>query len=348
MSPEERERLVNRIMSGRLRFRRGGRSYVIERATPAILYDADCYAEENTEDLAFQGWVTKKNVVDILVARGLWAAESTKNLEELEKAVEDLKVDLYVQFLDTPKADAIRKRISLTRAKQAEMLGRRHQLDHITVEGYADQLRQQYILAETLYENGTRLFKDIAHADYNLLNAAQDAVLENRLSTPAFRELARTDPWRSFWNTDKKVYDFPSCLMSEDQRMLIAYSKMYDQIHENPDAPAEGVINDDDAVDGWLIQNRRNNDKSKAAKQVDTVIGGRHKNADEVFVVAKSQEAANNIHAGNDAKAQVIKAQRSATIKKYGKIKETHLPDNVLKAQQQVAEKLTGQTRKER
>ena len=68
------------------------------------------------------------------------------------------------------------------------------------------------------------------------------------------------------------------------------YSKLYDGAYEHPECPEDSVIQDDDMFDGWMIFQRRKREKSKTAKQVDSVIGAKQREAEELFIPSPNQD----------------------------------------------------------
>ena len=104
---------------------------------------------------------------------------------------------------------------------------------------------------------------------------------------------------------------------------------MYDNIAESPDSPSEDVLEDDDMLDGWLLIQRREREKDKKEKSVESVIGNQKiSGADEVFVAAKSQEDIDRINQLNDMQAAIVREQRLSQIKSSdGGVKHQDLDD---------------------
>ena len=67
---------------------------------------------------------------------------------------------------------------------------------------------------------------------------------------------------------------------------------MYDNIYENPEAPAEEVIADDDLLDGWLITTKRKRDKEREESFMNTNVEMNSKlgSAGEIIIPASSKE----------------------------------------------------------
>lgn len=104
---------------------------------------------------------------------------------------------------------------------------------------------------------------------------------------------------------------------------------MYDSAYEHPECPPDNVFEDDDMFDGWMITQKRENEKNRNKNRTEKMLEGKKLNkAGEVFLVANSQEEAQNIYNLNDANSRNIIRERNNIIKDGSNIVEdTQLPD---------------------
>ena len=65
---------------------------------------------------------------------------------------------------------------------------------------------------------------------------------------------------------------------------------MYSKIYEHPECPEDAIIEDDDALDGWMLNQQKENKKQKMEKGVDNLLGKKGQKAQEVFLMAKNEE----------------------------------------------------------
>jgi hypothetical protein len=71
------------------------------------------------------------------------------------------------------------------------------------------------------------------------------------------------------------------------------------------DCPSEKVIEDDDCLDGWFIVQQRKRDKDKKQQEVDDMITNpKIANSQEIYVVTKDHESAQEIYGLNDPMAR--------------------------------------------
>ena len=169
------------------------------------------------------------------------------------------------------------------------------------------------------------------------------------LSDNQVRELARNEPWKSLWivreNSKSKLFNTSDDSdLTYNQKNLIVWSQMYDNIQESLDCPNKDVIEDDDMLDGWFIIQSKKRDQEKAEKELENnTQSDKIKNASEVFVIAdKNENDIDRINSMNNIHAQNIKQQRDAMIQKHGVVHQGNLPDERLRRQMQATNALRG------
>ena len=85
---------------------------------------------------------------------------------------------------------------------------------------------------------------------------------------------------------------------------------MYDNIFESPECPPDDVIQDDDALDGWLIVQRRKREEDQKRSAAENIIGNsKISNADEVFIMT-DPSSAKDVNQLNDPIARANQKSR--------------------------------------
>ena len=142
---------------------------------------------------------------------------------------------------------------------------------------------------------------------------------QNKTSQEKLRELARTSPWRIIWSNSNKIpkeaFGIEVNEFTEEQSMLIEWTRLYDNIAESPDAPIDRIIQNDYALDGWLIKEKRKRDKERSNERLDG-LANKHQGADEVYIVARSKEEREQIYSLNSGQAEFNVKKRMDEIKK--------------------------------
>lgn len=342
---------VYRIISGEIIVETSSGTFKLLQPNLVTRLEAASVYESALKEYRFNEWITKRQCLNKLVKSGLCTRDIDNNLKEIEKRIEDLKVKLYESLLRPKEHKSIREQLKKVKDKQQELLNTRHMFDHLTLEGFAEMAKRQHILFKTVVNlDGSPLWESKDDVDSLLLENIAHRAYEQILSSTEIRRLARNEPWRSYWNVNKaNPFGKPSVELTDEQRTIIMYSKMYDSIYEHPEAPPDNVINDDDLCDGWLIKQRREGEKKKTEKQLKKNNKKRNANldrADEVFLVAQGEseeernEDARQINSLNSFEGVMIKKQREATIKRKGGVAvDAHFQDRKVQMQQQSNQK---------
>ena len=308
------EKSLYRILQGRLRLVLGDLVlYVYEPDAQLVEESYDIY-DESYKQAYFRGCYLQKDLLDILVKNDLWSPFYEKQSKKLEKDIEDLKVDIYKTFYDKRKVKSLKFQIRSKERQMTDYVMKKHALDHASCEGVASFARSIWLISQT-----TKL-KDGSHYMWDKfpISIIMDHYSSDQLGSGVIRRIARTDPWRTMWYAGKKNIDIfgkPAYQLTRDQLSLCSYSSMYDNVHENPEAPDEKVIEDDDCLDGWFIVQRRKHKKDKKQQEIDDMINNpKIKNSQEIFVVARDQQAANEIYDLNDPVAKATVHNRKQAI----------------------------------
>jgi len=169
------------------------------------------------------------------------------------------------------------------------------------------------------------------------------------LSESKIRELARTEPWRTLWQLNSsetfKLFSNNGRELSHDQKNLLVWSTMYDNVQESMDCPTEDVINDDDMLDGWFLIQTKKRKEEKSSNELDN-MNPKIANSQEVYIMANSQEDRQRIDNLNSREANFIKKQRSDIIKQKGDASQLDFQDEKLKMGRQQTEGIRRQFRR--
>lgn len=194
----------------------------------------------------------------------------------------------------------------------------------IRLSGYASFVKHYYLLSRSIYLGDKRV-----ENDFPILNRVSNFLIGNAVTGEQFRELARTDPWRGYWSICKEnVFGKCPTQLTEDQRILSGFSRMYDSIYESCDVPQDEIIDCDDALDGWMIKQKRERLKSQNSKIIEKMTG--NVKGDEVFLIAKNKQHAKKINEMNDTSARIIKRQRESLVKRKGLAVDMEFADKQL------------------
>ena len=315
MDSNERELYASRIMAGKIGIKIDGKTHFISVPDPYDKYVAQEIFFSSKRDAGFHGIFTEEDVQDIMIQKNLWTDDEQDELEGLPKRIENLKVALYESMMKEKIFKATRKTLDKEKKRHEELSAKKTSMNNFTQTGVANTIKLQYLLYTSIvnkkgeYKYDGDEFWDEEH---KVIEDIFKTYLSAQVREEVIRELARTEPWRSYWGaakTEGSVFGKSASELNAEQRSLINWSKFYDSIQEHMEAPTDEVIQDDDLLDGWLILQNRKREREKLEKEVDKKIG-KNKGAQEVYVMADSQEHADKIHSLNNPMARNIVKQR--------------------------------------
>ena len=306
------------------------KKYKIVYPDMSLKYEAEVYAAECYDEHKFSDWIYEDNIVDYLVDAGLWNYDGDSQLKKIETQIEDHKVDLYQNFLNPPKQKQVRKNLTSLKKTYNKLYNTRHSLDSLTPYGYAELLKHQYILIHSIYTlKNNRLFKSTKNINYQKLNEISNILAEYTIDIEVFRKIARSDIWKNYWSANKDhIFDKAAINWTDEQRTLVVLTKMYDNAYEHPECPVDSVFEDDDMFDGWMIYQRRENEKLRSKNRTEKLLEGKNLDkANEVYIMASSKEEAQSIYSLNDNTGMNIIKERNQILVPGKEIKESDLPD---------------------
>lgn len=321
--------LIHRIASGRLYFDHKGGSYVFLQPSCDLKYRAELIYQNYIEENKYSFSWFKENIGKLLSYLSLWSDTDQRYLEELEKKTENTKLDMYLNKLNKEKVKKLRSELDRSRESINKMLSRKHSLDYLTIEDCGNSVKNEFIMTNTIYhDNDTLVFsKDVTNIPHNSFNELASCIASNLMSIEDYKNIARSDQWKTIWNSNKNnLFNKSAYELSDEQKTLISISNMYDRIYEHPECPGDDVINDDDILDGWMIYQKNKADKIKKQNSAQE-LANKHKNAKEIFVMADKEDAKDILDLNSSISSSIIKQRKNVIRKAQDGVDEVNLPD---------------------
>lgn len=322
---EDLELLLYRIFCGYLIFTINNDKYKLKSADIYLKYESQILYNNIINDEKYNDWLREENLENLLVSLNLWTKDTNMIIKDIEKKIDNSKADYYSHFKFSDKKKTIKKNLDNYKKQLNSILVKKEELYSNTLEGYANSIKNEFIITHTLYKNDNLVFNNKKDENnYILFNNIVNELNKHTINITDFKKLARSNIWRSYWNV-KKNEVFQNDL-TDDQRTLIGISQMYDRIYEHPECPSDDIIEDDDALDGWMIIQKRKTEKDKKQQQLDS-LNPKLKNAQEVFLFANNQEEAQEILGLNNFEGLSKMKNKIAHVNKFGLTPESQLPD---------------------
>ena len=322
MQVHERDFLLTKIIAGYSIYKIDNRKIKYSHAISTdLLYEASELYYETYNMAKEEGLMDDDEILTFLKDNYGWTdEEEDRLLVKIPDYIDNCKVEMYKNYTNKDYLIKARKYIDIAEETLNDLFNKRHSFDHLSCHGTATYTKYQFIV-----ENSIEKIDILSHSD---IIEIMDLHNRNAITENNIRELSRTDPWRTIWYIGKKTQVFSQSAfnLSDNQKRLMQWTLMYDNIFENQEAPPDEVINDDDLLDGWLISRKRDNIKDNKRRQIESRIG-KTGHAGEVFVVAQNEEDAKDIFDMNDDMSKNIISRRLETVKKYGEVSHDKFDD---------------------
>ena len=273
--------------------------------------------KETLEEALLSGVFTRKEMLNFMIEQGVWSEDSEDLLKSNLKLMEDAKVGIYENFAIAGKREVYRVDLRDLEEIQKRLYATKHQNDHADCEGIARFARWNWLIENTTtYEDG-------ALYDFSELDVSHVLRLsgQDELETSDYREIARFNDWQVMWNNSgsnpERVFNRPATQLTEAQKELVSWTRLYDNIGEATEPPPDEVVNDDDALDGWLISTRRKREKLLKQQKLDGLTD-KHQGADEVMLVANTREEVEEVYGLNDGESRMAVKSRMEELENSG------------------------------
>lgn len=348
MNDEDFSLLLYRIISGKLYFSYNHEIYELRSPDNEIKYKAQLLYNNIINEEKYNDWIRQDYLDNILISLGLWTRDTNTIMKDLEKKIDNQKVDLFKFSALSDKVKSIKKTLGQYKNQLTQIQNKKNDLFANTLEGYALSIKNEYIICHTLFKNNKKVFQDNAinnQDSYSYFNNLVNEINHNMIDVSIFKSLCRHQLWRSFWNCNKgNIFSSSISELTEEQRTMINISKMYDSVYDHPECPSDRVIEDDDMLEGWMILQRRKSEQAKNQQKVDN-LNPKLKNAQEIFLMSDNQESFEEIINLNTQEAAHRMQEKFAYVKAKGVAVESELPD-VQRQLQQQSNDLRKQNRK--
>ncbi len=292
--------LLNRLFKGYYFIKVRNHRLKVKPLTLSIENKASVYHDKIIEDLKFedgQDWLDDKKRMIILGLQDLWNPEKQKDMDTALENITKLKIELFKHFTLVDTRKLIKSKIK----DMEEIVNTLHQEKYIyyeyTKESYANILKNRYIIKNTVYLNNRLFFKTEKKQQLYYLERISKLVTE--LNIQDIRRISHNESWKNLWESAKtNAFNKPIKDCNIEQRMLITASMMLDNIRQHPKCPHEDILEDSDALDGWVLFQNQEFEKDKKKQAIETGI--KDKSAGEVFVMTKSAQEIKEVMGLND------------------------------------------------
>jgi hypothetical protein len=330
-----RDLLVARICSGHIRVRvaLAGKERIVrvEKPSRSESYEAAEIYRDSLREAELQGLYSDDELLAFLIENNFWDESKQSLLENLPKEIEEFKVTLFKSTFKSDERKLIRKALGVAKAKLEDLCSERNQFNYLSCSGTAAMTRARFLVS-----CGLRPKKASFALDDILSSLSRSQISEND-----FRDISRNDPWRSIWNSHKaegSLFGVSPIDYTDEQRTLVSWSTLYDNIFQHPKCPSDEIIADNDMLDGWMITQRREREIASTNSDADELVKNpKIRGSQEVFLVAETPDDARKVLSLNSDVAKATQKSRFAKLNKLGTVDEADMPDTKQRIKMQAA-----------
>lgn len=339
MDLAKRTKLVARLLSGLTPVKSGDGVYFLkEPSLEARLLAEEAYCDALAEAAELELYADEE-AVGLAAQDGIWDPRKNAQLDKSLKELDELKVGLFEGYEVPAARQKAREKLADCRSLISRLSEAKWHYRDRTAGAYAAAKKARVLVGLCLYKSGQRVFGDdpSGWVDSGLIDRVVEVAAKDRPSECEIRELSRTTPWQGYWAVGKpNPFGSPAGELGDDRLALCNFSIMYDRVEECPDRPSREVLEDDDALDGWLILQKRKQGGRDPEFLKDKMIGSKEiANMQEVFVCVRPQEEVGlskeeqieTIQSWNDFEARRVQKARAKQIAEEGQVHHVNLKD---------------------
>ena len=287
--------------------------------------------QEIMDDIKYDNMISWEQAKIISKRLNIWTDENENSLKSLSNMLDNLKLELFLSHYDPTKVKKLKKQITSLKKGLEKSNDNKYTLYAHTKEYYASNIKRDFLIGLSVRDKNDN--KIILPEDFWLCNNPIIEMFNNKInrsfiSVSDIREIARSEPWRSMWLSQKgECLGNRSVEWTETQRLLMSFSRMYDNVYESMDCPPDEVISDDDMLDGWFIKQSRERKEKQKEKSLEDKFGKfKDKDGQELFIAARPEDV-QDIYNMNDAKGRGVIKSRNKQIEQQKEVKHAHLKD---------------------
>lgn len=281
--------------------------------------------EQHYEDNIYE-FILKEDVRSLLLKAELVGQFYDQDMERSVKKIEKAKIQLYLDYWDRTKTRRNRMVLDNAKKAQVELMSKGMAFDHLTLEHYCETKALQYQISQTLRDFKTKEFILNDQSTQSDFEKYISLINEHTLDITTIRKLCRNEYWKNYYATGEvNIFGKPVIELNPEQLSMIGTSKMYERVMEHAESPDSKIIEDDDALDGWVLYQ---SEKAKEEKKKGGSKTSKIDNSQEVFYMAENKEQRDDILALNsNSSSQIQKNRMNQVMKHEGPIESSDFQD---------------------
>lgn len=317
-----------RIVNGYFDIRVKDQHYKIVYPDMRKKYEAEKFYVSLMQDSRFDTeYLNDQQLEKILIYNDVWSKEKQQDLDDVEEKINQLKIRLYKNYEDSEIKEKVKFELKMVREYQQELLLKKHSLDYLTLQYFANNMKNQYLISQcVLTRDDKPVFSDNYYElDLDLLKDIIAEIDKHHITPDDLKEICCGDTWKRYL-CQENIFG-RSIDLNDDQANLMSLQKMYNNVRQHPECPEDDVIEDQDALDGWFLFQREQTKKNKKKNEALSKVRGKVKNHEFVYVITQDKKEAEAIEDLNDFRGkQLVQAVRTTKIEDGNNVQWKDIP----------------------
>lgn len=309
-----------------------GKSYFITTPSRESRFLAEkIYLQTYTQALD-DGILSDDETNTLLIKHGIWFPADEDLLLRMTGDLDEVKVQMFNSYTNSTKMNQLRIALRENKKYISGLLSRKYSFNQLGAKAVAQLARQHYLLGKSIFRKKNRPLYSKGdwwtdHSD-DILNKAYQTLNDYSLEEEDYREIARSPQWRNIWSSRKgsNLFGRAAVDLSLQQRQLLMWSNMYDNVYKHSECPPDCVVEDDDLCDGWLITQKRKRDSEINKSTIEGGLSPKIASAEEVYILC-SEDKIKDVYEMNDISGKVAWNRRMKQIQRQGICKDVDLID---------------------
>lgn len=235
---------------------------------------------------------TQEEAEQHLISMGYLSENHMQELEEINKNMDNMKVDYFNHFYDSSTKEYIKRNLEKQQKKHDESYAKKY----IFYDKTCDYLKR-YCLLSFLLQKYAFDYNDGLCSNYYSIQTIHNKYISTTNDIGSkIRDIAKSNEWKNRWYSSKlDTFHNHASSLTDLQLSIISWSTYYDGIFQSFDKPSEEIIEDDIALDGWSILEKRKRKKEEQQRNADKMLPDHMKNSGEVFIPTRNKRQAQDI-----------------------------------------------------
>ena len=331
----EKLNLVNTLISGIVVIRIGKEYIYCKPPSAEDKTFADFFSQEQYDDALIDGIWTQKDAEEHLIELGYWDKENEDKLEQFRENIDNMRLDYFNQFYNSQTKEYIKKSIDGIEKKINKLYAIKHTFHDKTCEYIKSYSFESHVLSKNAFLSNGEL-ASTKFSIHRLVTKFKDQAYS--IGTRA-REVAKSDAWKNHWFSLKnETFDNKRSTLTDLQLSVIGWSNYYENVYQSMDKPSDEIIEDDIAIDGWSISQRRKRKEEEKQRNAEKMLPENMSNAGEIFIPVKNQQEQRDVLSLNDGAGKAKLKSLKHDLKTRGSLSESELTSTRQNIQMQAAE----------